>query len=197
MERTREFGVMRAIGARAGTVRRIVVGEGAFIALDRATRRHYNARSACRSGGAMRELLGAAVLVFSLCAIACDTANPAGPSELSSTVALITALRQNGATVVRGDVLPRESNPFFSTNAHVLFVNTGHVNVFEYATLAAAESDAAKVSPDGSSVGSTMITWIGPPHFYKKDRLIVVYAGSADDVLRPLEAVLGPPFARR
>lgn len=33
MERTREFGVMRAIGARAGTIRGIVVGEGVFIAI--------------------------------------------------------------------------------------------------------------------------------------------------------------------
>ena len=33
MERTREFGVMRAIGARAATVRGIVVGEGVSIAL--------------------------------------------------------------------------------------------------------------------------------------------------------------------
>lgn len=33
MERTREFGVMRAIGARGATVRNIVVGEGVFIAL--------------------------------------------------------------------------------------------------------------------------------------------------------------------
>jgi putative ABC transport system permease protein len=33
MERTREFGVMRAIGARAATIRGIVVGEGVFIAL--------------------------------------------------------------------------------------------------------------------------------------------------------------------
>jgi putative ABC transport system permease protein len=33
LERTREFGVMRAIGARATTVRGIVVGEGVFIAL--------------------------------------------------------------------------------------------------------------------------------------------------------------------
>jgi putative ABC transport system permease protein len=33
VERTREFGVMHAIGARAGAVRRIVVAEGLFIAL--------------------------------------------------------------------------------------------------------------------------------------------------------------------
>jgi putative ABC transport system permease protein len=33
LERTREFGVMSAIGARASTVRRLVVLEGIFIAL--------------------------------------------------------------------------------------------------------------------------------------------------------------------
>jgi putative ABC transport system permease protein len=33
LERTREFGVMRAIGARAGAERRIVIGEGVFVAL--------------------------------------------------------------------------------------------------------------------------------------------------------------------
>src|SRR5262249_19053715 len=33
LERTREFGVMRAIGASAATVRRIVVTEGIFVAL--------------------------------------------------------------------------------------------------------------------------------------------------------------------
>ncbi len=33
LERTREFGVMYAIGARASTVRRIVVAEGIFIAV--------------------------------------------------------------------------------------------------------------------------------------------------------------------
>jgi hypothetical protein len=76
-------------------------------------------------------------------------------------------------------------------------VNTGHVSVFEYPSAAAAESDAAKVSPDGSAVGSTSITWVGPPHFFKGGRLIAIYAGSDVGVLRPLEAVLGPPFAHR
>jgi len=83
----------------------------------------------------------------------------------------------------------------------VVYVNTGGVNVFEYPAAADAEADAGKVSPDGSGVVgdgcAALVTWVGPPHFYKSDRLIVVYAGSADDVLRPLEAVLGKPFATR
>lgn len=99
--------------------------------------------------------------------------------------------------VTRGDVLPQQSNPFFSTNAQVLIVNGANVSVFEYASIAAAETDAAKVSPDGSFVGSAVITWVGPPHFYRSGRFIVIYAGSSDAVLGPLEAVLGPPFAHR
>jgi hypothetical protein len=42
-----------------------------------------------------------------------------------------------------------------------------------------------------------MITWIGPPRFYKKDRLIVLYVGSNSDVIRLLDTVLGRPVAAR
>jgi len=143
-----------------------------------------------------RRLLAVVSLVVAVSAIGCDEANPVGPTGLTSTDALITALRGQNATVVRGDVLPQSSNPFFSTNAQVLIVNGGTVSVFEYASVPVAEGDAAKVSPDGSVVGSTIITWIGPPHLYRNGRLIVLYAGSSDAVLGPLEAVLGPPFAR-
>jgi hypothetical protein len=111
--------------------------------------------------------------------------------------ALTAALREQNATVVRDEVLPQSSHPFFSTNAQVLLVNGGTVSVFEYASVAAADGDAAKVSSDGFVVGSTSITWIGPPHFYRDGRLIVLYAGSSDAVMKPLGAVLGAPFAGR
>jgi hypothetical protein len=141
-----------------------------------------------------------AILAVALLGSSCDRRNPVGPSPLTSTDALVTALQQQGATVRRGDVLPN-ALPCLSVSGHVLFVNSGSINAFEYRTVAAADSDAAKISPDGSgTTGSgcaALITWVGPPHFYKRDQLIVVYAGSADDVLRPLEVVLGKPFASR
>lgn len=149
----------------------------------------------------MHQSLYASVIVaVALLTASCERASPLSPSKLPpSTDALIAALRQQGATVVPGDVLP--PLPCLSANGQVMFVNTGVVNVFEYPTVADAESDAAKVSPDGSGVVgdrcSALITWVGPPHFYRSDRLIVVYAGSADAVLQPLENVLGKPFAQR
>ena len=146
----------------------------------------------------MRHSLGArVVLLLGILAGACEKTNPVAPTEFAATDVLLAALRQQGAIVVRGDVLPQRSNPFFTANAQVIYVNSGLLNVFEYSTEAAADVDAAKVSPDGSSVGLTVISWIGPPHFYRTARLIAVYAGSDDTVLRPLESVLGKPFAAR
>jgi hypothetical protein len=29
------------------------------------------------------------------------------------------------------------------------------------------EADATQVAPDGSSIGTTMVTWVEPPHFFK------------------------------
>lgn len=149
----------------------------------------------------MRTLLPAfAILVVAVLASSCDRTNPVGPSPLTSTDALVTALQQRGATVKRGDVLPK-ALPCLSVSGQVVFVNSGVINAFEYPTVAAAESDAAKISPDGSGVTTNgcaaLISWVGPPHFYRRDQVMVVYAGSADDVLRPLEAVLGKPFASR
>ena len=141
--------------------------------------------------------MGKATLLAAVLSIGCGAASPVGPSESSSISDLIRDLRAQGASVVMSGVLPQQSNPFFSTNAQVLVVNGGNVSVFEYQSIAAAESDAAKVARDGSAVGSTFITWVGPPHFFKSGRLIVLHAGESEAVLRPLEAVLGPPFAHR
>lgn len=127
----------------------------------------------------------------------CSQANPIGPGAPASTDSLISALRQQGAVVQPGETLPRSSNPFFSTSAHLVILNARTISVFEYASPAAADADAAKVASDGSSVGTTMITWVAPPHFYKAGALIVIYTGNEDAVLQPLEQVLGKPFAHR
>lgn len=69
------------------------------------------------------------------------------------------------------------------------------VQVFQYADAAATDAQAALVSRDGSKVGTTNIHWVAPPHFYKNGKIIVLYVGDDRQVLRTLEAVLGPPFA--
>ena len=91
-------------------------------------------------------------------------------------VSLIDNLRAAGATVEpKGEV----SQAFFSVKGQVMSVNGGEVQVFEYADESAIEADAALISPDGGSIGTSMVTWVAAPHFYKIGKLIVLYCMSA------------------
>src|SRR5919106_3794667 len=56
-------------------------------------------------------------LVMLALVVACDQPSPTGPTTVTPTDALITALRARGATVSRGEALPQSSNPFFSATA--------------------------------------------------------------------------------
>jgi hypothetical protein len=105
---------------------------------------------------------------------------------------LIKSLRAAGAPVERrGGV----EQPFFSVDGKMVEVHGEDVQVFEYSDAAAAEAEAALVSSSGSTVGTTKIQWVGPPHFFRKGRLIALYVGDNGRVLKALEAVLGPQFA--
>lgn len=76
-------------------------------------------------------------------------------------------------------------------------VNGAAVQAFEYASPAAAQADAARINPDGSGTVTTLVSWVGRPHFYRTGPLLVLYVGSEGNVIGPLEAVLGQQFAGR
>ncbi len=109
-------------------------------------------------------------------------------------ISLVDNLRAAGATVEpAGDV----EQPFFSVKGQVIKVNGQDIQVFEYADDIAADTEAALVSPDGGSIGTTMPFWVAPPHFYKAGRIIVLYIGENGAVIDVLESVLGVQFAGR
>ena len=127
-----------------------------------------------------------------------------GPSESPDTVShggdvvdyvsFVDNLRATGAIVTPGGSI---SQPFFTVEGIVILVNGDDVQVFEYPTFIDAEFDARKVSPDGSSIGTSMPFWIGSPHFYLKENIIVLYVGDNLDTLSIIESVLGSQFAGR
>lgn len=107
---------------------------------------------------------------------------------------LVQALRATGATVqVEGPI----EQPFFAVPAQVIIVAGEGVQVFEYPHAKAADAQAATVSRDGSQVGTSKPFWIGPPHFFKKANLLVLYLGEDERVLKLLQTVLGQQFAGR
>ncbi len=107
---------------------------------------------------------------------------------------LIAQLRGQGLKAERaGDI----SQPFFSVKGRGISVNGENVQVFVYASESAAEAEAKLVSPDGGSVGTSMMSWMAPPHFYRKGELIALYVGREQAVIDALVAILGPQFAGR
>jgi hypothetical protein len=128
-------------------------------------------------------------------AIAACAGSPLEPGELSSVEAVVEALQQQGATVTRAGELPRSAHAYFSVNAQRVVVNGADVSVFAYPDVRRADADAALVSATGTRIGETSVFWIDTPNFYRRDRVIVLYVGRAPEVTKPLEAVMGPPFA--
>lgn len=120
-----------------------------------------------------------------------ETAEPQAVT-IDDLNSLMEALRSAGATIEASEDVEQ---PFFTAIGKILKVNGADVQVFVYDTAGAMEADAAQVAEDGSSIGTSMVTWMGPPHFYKLERMIVLYVGDDTTVQTLLEGVLGPQFA--
>ena len=115
---------------------------------------------------------------------------PAG--QVTDYASLIDDLRTAGVNV---EPEGKVDQPFFSVEGRMIKIGGEDVQVFQYSHAAAADAQAALVSPDGSAVGTSKLHWVGSPHFYKKGKLLVLYLGDDNKVLKALDVVLGRQFA--
>lgn len=104
---------------------------------------------------------------------------------------LSQALRAAGATIESGETLQQD---FFSVEGQIIKINGADVQVFEYKSAEAMEAEAALVAADGGSVGTSMMMWFAPPHFFKSGRILVLYVGEDANVLNLLGSVFGQQF---
>jgi hypothetical protein len=116
--------------------------------------------------------------------------NAKSSTELRS---LIKKLRRQGARVVLTS--EKVEQPFFSSPARILNINGVGVQVFQYSSTSAVNKEAMLVSSDGMSIGSSKPAWMGPPHFFKSGRLIVLYVGNDHTILKAIQGALGKQFA--
>jgi len=137
----------------------------------------------------MKKMMGQSMMDQGMTA---DTVSHGG--DVVDYVSFVDNLRATGAIVTPSGPI---SQPFFTVEGIAILVNGDDVQVFEYPTFIDSESDARKVSPDGSSIGTSMPFWIGSPHFYLKENIIVLYVGDNLDTLGIIESVLGSQFAGR
>jgi hypothetical protein len=135
------------------------------------------------------ELMKRMLLLFCLLLVVGREARGESVMDYSS---LIDNLHGAGVMVKpAGEVV----QPFFSVNGKVIKVLGEDVQVFQYMHETEMEAQAAQVAPNGSTVGTTQIQWIGAPHFYKKGTILVLYAGDNNKLLKALKDVLGQQFA--
>ena len=107
-------------------------------------------------------------------------------------VSFVDSLRAQGLIVEPAGPI---AQPFFPQPGQILNVNGQDVQVFEFGDPGLAEGEAEKISPDGSTVGGSKISWIATPHFFNKGKVIVLYLGTNQTLLDSLNALLGPQFA--
>jgi hypothetical protein len=145
----------------------------------------------------MKFLMAVAASVMILFAAACTTNNPAGAADDESAAAydqLLSALQGTGFNAESAGTI---SQPFFEPKGQLIRINDQEIQVFQFSSEAEAASAAATISPDGSAIGTSMVTWIAPPHFYHSGDIIVLYLGEDEEVLSGLQQILGAQIAGR
>jgi hypothetical protein len=142
-----------------------------------------------------RHILLIGLLTFLLWLVACNSQDESvgiAGNSVDDFESLIDHLQAAGATVEAAGTV---SQPFFTPQGQVITVNGQDAQVFEYESKTEAKVEADLVSPNGSSVGTSIMTWIATPHFYNSGRFIVLYVGNDDETIALLDVALGPQFA--
>jgi hypothetical protein len=128
------------------------------------------------------------VLVFVLALSACAPRQAPAAGETGGLEQFVEDLEAGGAEVELGDEL---DDQLFPVPGRVVRVNGLDLTVFEFADAAAREAAQATIQGGGFIIGEAMVDWIDTPHFWGKDRLLVLYVGKDQGMVDRLSALLG------
>ena len=94
------------------------------------------------------------------------------------------------------EVVGRAPVQYFDAKNVVIRVNGGiDLELYEFGSKEDLEEAAAKVSPDATTIEGKPITWKAPPHFFKTDKVIILYMGADPANVAQLASAFGPQFA--
>jgi hypothetical protein len=139
-------------------------------------------------------------LLFTACASKLATQAPEVASDISKgeiakdQASLVDSLRAKNVEVEIGDAVEQA---FFTVKGQIIKINGVDVQIFEYEAAKNMEADAAQISTDGGSIGTSMVSWVATPHFFKSGRILILYVGDDNAVYDLLKGVLGEQFAGR
>ncbi len=115
------------------------------------------------------------------------------PENESATEEFIESLRNTGALIEVAETVSQRST--FGVDSLVIYVNGGHVQIFEYASTEDKQKVKSLIYSDGYKIGNTIHDWIDTPHFFDEDKLLVLYLGTDSEILTIMENLLGEQFA--
>lgn len=145
----------------------------------------------------MKRLLVVIALLITACGTG-PTQSHGGPVQ--DQVSLIDALRKTVTLDISGTISQPFLNPQSGTTVRIsggTLTTPADLQLFEYHDASAASADAKRISSDGSGTAATKISWVAPPHFFLKGRVMVLYVGNDPAVVSLLRGVLGAQFAGR
>jgi hypothetical protein len=146
----------------------------------------------------VKRLLVLIALLLTACGTVQGPQSHGGPVQ--DQVSLIDALRKTVTVDISGTVSQPFLNPQSGTTVRLSggpLTTPADVQLFEYGSASAASADAQRISPDGSGTATTKISWVAPPHFFLKGRVMALYVGSDPAVLSLLKGLTGAQFAGR
>ena len=139
--------------------------------------------------------VGILLTIVALTLLSCNGAESpvtshGGPAQ--DHVSLVDNLRAKGLTVSPTGTI---TQPFFPVPGQTLKVNGQDLQVYEFDSSSAAQTQAKKISSNGKAVGDTLVNWVGLPHFFQNGKILVLYIGSDQKLQKTLGSLLGPQFA--
>jgi hypothetical protein len=137
------------------------------------------------------------VLLSMVLLVACDAGRPPKPPEAPGTVpgpettALVATLQRTGLPITFEG---RAAGDWWGVG----FVGARYdvyddqLFVYEWQTVSGAETAAALIRGRGNQIGGFDISWTDVPHFYRRGRIVVLYLGRRERILKLLRGTLGP-----
>lgn len=120
-----------------------------------------------------------------------DSGTTAPSIEVSTYNDFVTALTAAGVEVTPGE---KVASDVFNVDAQIVEIFGSDVQVYEFPDEAARQAVSDQISPDGSSVATSMIEWVDQPNFWAKGRIIVLYVGTDANTIDLITSVMGAPI---
>lgn len=142
----------------------------------------------------MKALFASGFALFLVIACSAGPAVPLGNDSQTSIRSVVSALRAEGIEIRQVQMLDQ---PFFPVPAHVYTAAGEDLQLYEFPSAAEAERAASQVDPQGSTISNTKVSWMAPPHFFRKGRVLAIHLGTSAPTLAAIQRVMGKPFAGR